>query len=401
MDGMDIEKLKARSEIIRLIRRWFDERGFLEMHTPRLVGLPGQEPHLEPFWTTVVEQSAQCPVPSAQHNGLGTRHSALGTPAALSTPAALITSPEYMLKRLLAAGLDKIYDLGPCFRNNEPWDGSHDPEFLLLEWYRRDAGLEDLMRDTEEMMRFVGAQFIAPNQRMGSSSHLGVMNHAPTLETTFRRLTVESAWREYAGIELAPLLGDRKAMASVCREHNQTANDDETWDDLYYKIFLSLVEPKICGDGCRVPSARCPVPGAQCRVPSAKRYELGTRHSALGTFLYRYPASQAALARLSKDDPRWADRVEVYAGGLELANGYAELADPVEQRKRFEEDRALRRSLEKETWDIDEALLDALPKMGDAAGIAFGVDRFVMLLTGAKSINDVVPSSARERFHAS
>lgn len=332
---MNIEILKVRSEVIKRIRRFFDERGYLEMHTPRLVGLPGQEPHLEPFWTDIKTPSSQ--------EGEG------------GVPAALITSPEYMMKRLLAAGFEKIYDLGPCFRNNEPWDGTHDPEFLLLEWYRKDADLSSLMDECEEMVRFVGAQCIAPT---------GVMNHAPTV---FPRLTVEDAWKEYANIELAPLLDDRDAMAKLCRDRSQTVTETDTWDDLYFKIFLSEIEPKI---------AAHPVP----------------------TFLCRYPASMAALARRSADDPRWADRVELYMGGLELANGFVELADPVEQRKRFEEDRAVRSRLDKRTWDLDEKFLADLPKIGNAVGIAFGIDRFVMLLTGAKSINDVIPSPARERF---
>jgi lysyl-tRNA synthetase class 2 len=220
--------------------------------------------------------------------------------------------------------------------------------------------------------KYVGAQFIAPNKK-NASSDLGVINHAPTwIDQPFRRLTVEDAWREYAGIELAPLLGDREAMANVCREKNQTVTDGDSWDDLYYKIFLSFVEPGICGEFSR------------SDIPA--------------TFLYRYPASQAALARLSKDDARWADRVELYAGNLELANGFAELSDEKIQRERFEEERALRKNIGKPTWNLDERFLTSLPKMGNAAGIAFGVDRFVMVLLGASSINDVIPSSARERF---
>jgi lysyl-tRNA synthetase class 2 len=324
---MDLDKLKARSAVIKLIRRWFDERGFVEMHTPRLVDLPGQEPYLEPFWTEVVEAS-------------GSRH-----------PAALITSPEYMMKRILAEGLDRIYDLGPCFRNSEPWDGTHDPEFLLLEWYRRDAGLEDLMRDTEEMVRWVASKMRNAKCEMPA---------AP-----FRRLTVQEAWREYSNIEIVPLLGDREAMARVCREHGQTVADSDTWDDLFFKIFLTEIEPRL-GE-----------------VP---------------TFLYRYPASMAALARRSADDPRWADRVELYIGDLELANGFAELSDPAEQCRRFKEERTLRESLGKRIWPIDEKFIAALPKMGNAAGIAFGVDRLVMLLTDSASINSILPSSARERF---
>lgn len=324
---MDIQRLRDRSHIVKLVRAWFDDRGFTEMHTPRLVGLPGQEPYLEPFWTEVVEAS-------------GSKH-----------PAALVTSPEYMMKRLLAAGLDRIYDLGPCFRNGEPWDGTHDPEFLLLEWYRRDAGLEELMDDTEDLVMTVAREFRAS---------------PPELARGWRRLTVEQAWKEYAGIDLAPLLGDREAMAETVAARGQTVAANDTWDDLYFKLFLTEIEPHLGKDQ--------------------------------PTFLYRYPASMAALARKSKDDPRFADRVELYVGEYELANGFAELADPVEQRKRFEEERALRASQGKKTWDIDEAFLAALPAMGNAAGIAFGVERLVMLLTGATSINDILPASARERF---
>lgn len=317
---MNIDFLKQRSATIKSIRRFFDERGYTEMHTPRLVGLPGQEPHLEPFWTEVIEAN-------------GASH-----------PAALITSPEYAMKRLLAAGMDRIYDLGPCFRNNEPWDGTHDPEFLMLEWYRKNADLSSLMDETEEMVRFVKTDFPV---------------------TPFRRLTCADAWKQHVGGDLGALIGDRNAMADVARAQGQTVSDTDTWDDLYFKIFLSKVEPNLGEE---------PV------------------------FLHRYPASQAALARRCSDDPRFADRVELYINGLELANGYAELADASEQRQRFEEDIALRKALEKKTWPMDEALLKDLPNMGTAVGIAFGVDRLAMLMAGTKSINDVIPFSARERF---
>jgi elongation factor P--(R)-beta-lysine ligase len=329
---MNLPNLKIRSQVVKLIRQFFDEQDFLEVHTPRLVGVPGQEPYLEPFWTEVFSQSLP--------------------PTAYSLPAALITSPEYMCKRLLAEGVEKLYDLGPCFRNNEPFDGTHDPEFLLLEWYRRDAGLEELMQDTEHLICFVASQISGAAARVG----------APP----FRRLTVEQAWREYLNIELAPLLENREAMARLCLERGQSVTDADSWDDLYFKIFLSEIEPKL---GLEQP-----------------------------TFLYRYPRSMAALACLSKDDPRWAERVELYIGELELANGFAELADEHEQRKRFEEERELRASLGKHTWPLDESFLSSLPRMGNAAGIAFGVDRLVMLLTGASSINEVIPASARERF---
>ena len=318
---MNPDFIRARSKVIKLVRQYFDEQGFLELQTPRLVGLPGQEPYLEPMWTNV------------------TRHATRDT----LHKAALITSPEYAMKRMLAAGFDKIYDLGPCFRNGEPWDGTHDTEFMMCEWYEKGIGLAELMDRTEAMTRFV----------------------VPTLDKPFRRLTVRDAMKQYANVELDPLLGDREAMAAVCREHHQTVNESDTWDDLFFKIFLSEVEAKL-GE-----------------VP---------------TFLTHYPASMAALAQKDPDDTRYALRTELYIGALELANGYVELTDVAEQRKRFEEEQTLRRSLGKDTWPIDERFMEALPKMGEASGIAFGVDRLAMLLTGTTSISDLMPIPVGERF---
>lgn len=332
---MNIDALLFRSCVIKTIRSFFDDRGYSEMHTPRLVGLPGQEPHLEPFWTVV-----NTPNPSQQFSNS----------AIQQFPAALITSPEYAMKRLLASGMDKIYDLGPCFRNNEPWDGTHDPEFLLLEWYRKDADLQSLMNETEEMVRSVIRAI--PDTKY-------------EIPDTFRRMTVVEAWKEYLEVDLIPLLGDRDAIAKLARDLDQTVDEKDSWDDIYFKIFLSKIESKI-GE-----------------VP---------------TFLYRYPASMAALAKKCEDDDRFADRVELYMGGLELANGFVELSDPVEQRKRFLEEQETRRSQGKKTWDIDEKFLADLPNMGPAVGMAFGVDRLVMLMTGSMSINDVIFFSVSERF---
>lgn len=351
-----------RSEIVKLMRQWFDNQGFLEMLTPRLVGLPGQEPYLEPFWTHLRQPTSLKLCGSKGSGGQA------------EVGAALITSPEYSMKRLLAAGFDKIYDLGPCFRNNEPWDGTHDPEFLMIEWYRRDAGLKELMDDTENMMRYVAQQC-----SVVSGQPLATVYPLPS--TSFRRLTVEQAWQEYLGIELAPLLGDRAAMAELASARfGQTVSPDDSWDDLYFKIFLSEIEPRL---------------GWSHGTRDDGTMRRGTTDP---VFLYRYPASMAALARRSFDDPRWAERVELYVGPYELANGFAELCDPVEQRQRFLDDRELRSRQGKKTWALDERFLSDLPAMGNAAGIAFGIERFVMLLTGATSINDILPFPARERF---
>lgn len=323
--------------MVKAIRRFFDERGFTEMITPRLVGFPGQEPYLEPLWTAVQRAPSALPAPAL--------------------PAALITSPEYAMKRLLASGLDCLYDLGPCFRNGEPWDGAHDVEFLLLEWYRRNAGLNEIIKDTEAMVRFVFSS-------VGST-------RCALPSTPFRCVTVKEAMKKYADIDLDDMIDHPERLREKVVERGYTATADDTWDDLFFKIFLSEVEPKI---GWRDPSMREP------------------------TFLTHYPASMAALARRDPEDPRYALRTELYIGDLELANGFAELADPVEQRKRFEEERDVRRRLGKRTWDLDERLLQALPAMGNAAGMAFGVDRLAMLIGGTTLISDMLPIPAQERF---
>lgn len=212
----------------------------------------------------------------------------------------------------------------------------------MIEWYRKGIDIQALMDETEELT-------------------CSILSGLPK----FRRMTVAESMKEYAGVELESMLGNREAMAEACRVHHQTVLETDTWDDLFFKIFLSEVEPRL-GE-----------------VP---------------TFLYSYPASMAALAQKDPTDPRYALRVELYVGNLELANGYVELADPIEQRKRFEEEQALRKSLGKEVWPIDERFMAALPNMGNAAGIAFGVDRLAMLLTGTTSISDLMPIPVGERF---
>lgn len=345
---MNLHFLQARAQIVRLIRRFFDEQGFLEVHTPRLVGLPGQEPYLDPVWTTIVNRESWS--------------------VELQNQASLITSPEYAMKKLLGEWIDKIYDLGPCFRDGEPNDGTHDVEFLLLEWYRRNASIEELMNDAEAMIRSVVSTIPASSIQLPTSS--------------FHHLTIAEAMKKFADVDLEPLLENRDTLANVVRAHGHTVTSSDTWDDLFFKIFLAEVEPKL---------------GWLDSPP----YEGGERGGLVEwqpTFLHHYPACMASLARRDPLDARFALRVELYMGGMELANGFAELSDPVEQRARFEEEIVLRKKLGKKTWPVDERLLAALPNMGDAAGMAFGVDRLVMLLADAKSISDIMPIPMQERF---
>jgi lysyl-tRNA synthetase class 2 len=340
---MQKDFIRLRSEIVKSIRAFFDERGYVEVHTPRMVLLPGQEPYLDPFWTTLHDI----------HGGTHQR--------------ALITSPEYAMKKLLAAGFDKIYDLGPCFRDHEPWDHTHAPEFLMLEWYRKGIGLHELMDETEELVRFVILNVV----KNLSSERSEILRFSQD-DKPFRRITVREAMLQYAGLDIEPLLGNRDAMAEACRSHGHSIDEKDTWDDLFFKIFLTEVEPKLGWDE--------------------------TKTEWQPTFLWNYPVSMAALARRDPADSRYALRAELYIGNLELANGFAELTDPEEQRKRFEEEQEVRRSLGKETWPIDERFMSALPSIGEAAGMAFGVDRLVMLLAGTDSISDIMPIPVRKKF---
>ena len=326
---MKKDLITLRSQTVKKIRQFFDEREYLEVHTPRLLSLPGQEPYLDPLWTIA-------------HR-----------PDGWTGEMALITSPEYTLKKMLGSGFDKIYDLGPCFRDHEPWDGSHDIEFLMLEWYRKHSSLSDLINETEELVRFV-------------------IQDEFTIKP-FGRLTVEEAFRLYAKLELNELIGDDKAMKAKAKELGQTVGTTDTWDDLFHKIFLSLIEHRLGWN------------------------EDKTVYQP--TFLYRYPASQAALAKRDPYDERYALRVELYIGDLELCNGFEELSDPIEQRTRFEEEIALRKTLGKKTWAIDESLLAALPQIGECAGNALGVDRLAMLQAKTPNIGDLMPLPIKKRLH--
>jgi lysyl-tRNA synthetase class 2 len=244
----------------------------------------------------------------------------------------------------------------------------------MIEWYRRNAGLEELFRDTEGMVKTVAKHWFDREGAEHTEKNGSGIQDRTWLDRPFRRLTVAEAMKEYAKIDLDAVLDDKETLTKLVKERGMPVAATDTWDDLFFRIFLVEVEPHLGWSG------------------------KGKGRTILPTFLYNYPASMAALARKNPTDPRYALRTELYFGDLELANGFAELSNPVEQRARFEEEQALRASLGKEIWPIDDRFIECLPQMGDAAGIAFGVDRLVMALTGAKSISDIMPIPIRERF---
>jgi lysyl-tRNA synthetase class 2 len=289
--------LVERAAILRAIREHFDARGFLEVETPLLVPSPGLDLHLDAF----------------EVNSAG-------------APRFLTTSPEYQMKRLLADGYARIYQIGRAFRRGE-FGARHNPEFSILEWYRAHAGIEDVMRDTEQLVAKITRGRVILAER--------------TIDTTppFARFTLVDAFAKYAGI-------DRKETLRI-------ALQDE---DRFYRALVDDVEP------------------ALAKLDHA-------------IFVTEYPTSQASLARKKPTDPEVAERFELYVAGLELCNGFGELVDPVEQRARFEHDQRERRSKNIDVYPIDEKFLDALTRgVPPSGGNALGVDRLVALACGTTEI---------------
>jgi lysyl-tRNA synthetase class 2 len=301
--GRVLDNLRRRAEVLRAVRRWFDARGFLEVETPAAVPSPGLDLHL----------------------------SAAGATGLARAPRWLITSPEYQMKRLLAGGMGRIYQLGRCFRRGERGP-LHEPEFTMLEWYRAFAGSDAIMRDTEALVAAVARAV------HGGATTLPGRGRPVDVRPPWQRLTVAEAFERFAGVALDAVLPD---------------------EERFFRLLVERVEP-----------------------------ELGHPKP---VFLTHWPASMASLARLHPDDPRWADRVEAYVDGLELCNGFGELVDPVEQRARLERDRDARAAGGLDAYPIDERFLAALEEgLPPSGGNALGIDRLVMLVTGARHIEEVV-----------
>jgi elongation factor P--(R)-beta-lysine ligase len=320
--------LRTRARIIATIRDFFARNDFVEVDTPALQKSPGLEPHLQAFATRLV-------LPG-EPEGRGLY---------------LHTSPEFAMKKLLAAGLPRIYQMAHSFRNGEQ-SALHHPEFTMLEWYRAHATYRDLMTDCENLLRAVagGEAF----RWRGQVADAG----AP-----WQYLTVADAFQRFCGIDLLATCPDPhrpslERLALAARGIGIAPHAGDAWEDLFFRIFLAAIEPRL---GIGAP-----------------------------TVLYDYPISMAALARSEPGDPRLAERFELYVCGLELANAFSELTDVAEQRRRFAADQAKHHERYGEAYPIDEDFLAALAEMPESAGIALGLDRLVMLATGAERIEDVL-----------
>ncbi|HEY8292083.1 MAG TPA: EF-P lysine aminoacylase EpmA [Thermomicrobiales bacterium] len=332
-----------RGRVIKAIRAFFDAEDFEAVETPLLVAAPGMEPYLDLFETRLTTARGQ------------------------SARAFLTTSPEYAMKKLLVAGLPRIYQICKSFRNGEEISRGHNPEFTILEWYRAHADYRAIMADCERLLIAIW-DALHPDADPAAEPTLAVGDSAIMLSPPWERLTVREAFARDAHLDL-DAIGDAETMRRVLDARGYQTADETTWEQGYHQIFLNEIEPRLGR----------PAP----------------------TILYDYPASMAALARRKADDPRYAERFELYIAGIELGNAFSELTDADEQQARLEAERAERAALGKTTYAIDTDFLRALRVgMPPSAGIAVGVDRLVMLFAGVESIQETLWFPANELFGA-
>lgn len=301
---MKSDALWLRAQVLKTVRDFFRERGFLEVETPLLIPANAPEEHINPVITTSSWQ--------------------------------LQTSPEICMKRLLSAGHRRLFQISRCWRSDER-GSRHLSEFTMLEWYRAGCDYQSLMADCEELLQSV-VQTCRPDRRCFEHKTVTINPFAP-----WERITVQEAFSRFGDCDVRDCL--KKG--------------------LYEEILTSVIEPALAGFGAPV-------------------------------ILLDYPVELAALARVKPESRNLAERFELYVGGLELANGFSELNDPLEQRRRFEEANAVRSRAGQSVLPLPEPFLAALGSMPDSAGIALGIDRLVMLTAGVASIDDVVAFTPEE-----
>ena len=312
---------------MREIRGFFEGQGFEAVETPILQICPVIDTHIRAFATDM-----------------------RGVDGNIKETVYLHTSPEFDMKKLMVAGCEKIYQICPVFRNAE---GSkrHRCEFTLLEWYRTQADYTDMMSDCEGLLRACA--------KAGEVSHFQYKGQQCDPFQDFERLTVTEAFERYAGIDLISVLDDVEVLRGAVRELGLHIAEDDGWDDLFFRVMDAKIEPNL---GMKVP-----------------------------TFLCDYPIAMASLSRPKADDPRFAERFELYVCGMELGNAFSELRDADEQVRRYHVEMDEKERLYGERYPLDEefieALCDGLPPSG---GIALGVDRLVMLTCGVDDIADVL-----------
>ena len=321
--------LLGRNRITTAVRTWFGARDFVEVETATLQVSPGNETHLHAFATELIG------------------------PGGERRPLYMRTSPEFACKKLLTAGEPRIFEFARAFRNRER-GALHHPEFTMLEWYRANEPYETLMGDC--------AALLAEAARAAGATQFTFRGKTVDPYAAPERLSVAEAFERHAGVDLLATVaggqGDTKALAAAAAKAGVATAADDTWGDIFSRILAERVEP----------------------------------HLGLGraTLLYEYALPLAALARAKPGSDKVAERFELYACGVELANAFGELTDVAEQRRRFEAAMAEKQRIHGERYPVDEDFLAALAAMPQASGIALGFDRLVMLATGASRIEQVL-----------
>ncbi|MCH9765967.1 MAG: EF-P lysine aminoacylase GenX [Alphaproteobacteria bacterium] len=323
--------LLTRARLKAEIRAWYASQDFIEVDTACLQHAPGNETHLHAFATERI------------------------SPDLVRQPLYLHTSPEFAMKKLLAAGENKIFSLGPVFRNRE--HGTlHLNEFSMLEWYRTQADYHTIIDDCTALLQLAAT--------VSGTSLVSYRGRSADLLAQPQHLTVADAFKQHAHIDVFSTISedgystDVKALAAQAEQRGIKTSKDDTWSDVFSKVLIARIEP----------------------------------HLGIGqpTFLTDYPITEAALAHASQTDPRVAERFELYCCGVELANGFGELTDAAEQRQRFETAMDDKQRIYGERYPIDADFLAALEHMPEASGAALGFDRLVMLVTGAERIDQIV-----------
>ncbi len=324
--------LEARFEIIRLIREFFWSENFLEVETPNIVNVPGQEPYLDPMKVEI-------------ENEIGDKH--IGY---------LHTSPEYTLKKMLAAGFENVFSISKCYRNKESFGGLHNPEFTMLEFYRMNVDFYKIMEDIENLLYSLKEKISANHKSKTRLPKTGTVGQVINLKS-FHKIHMRDLWQKYVGVNLDDYLDKESLLNLVNTTYNlQLAPESYSYEDLFYKIFLNKIEPNLIEP----------------------------------TIVHHYPAQMSALSKISQVDPRYAERFEVYINGIEIANAFSELTDQKEQENRLEEEKNLRKNLGKDLYEIDKEFLEAVKNLSNCAGIALGVDRLIMVLLGINNIDDIL-----------
>ena len=330
--------LDVRRAAIKGVRAYFQAEGFLEVETPALQVSPGIERHIQPFATTLREPLADAAVPRYLH-----------------------TSPEFAMKKLMAGGLSKIMQLCPVYRDGERTP-LHHPAFTLLEWYRAHTDYSAIMTDAVKVLQSVAR---AAHRAIETDGLLRRRDQTCDPAREAEHLTVQDAFARYAGIDLLATIDDHTVsmppvgkLAAAAGGQGIAVSPNDTWEDVFFRFMLDRVEPQL---GMGAPTILC-----------------------------EYPACLASLARRKPADQRVAERFELYACGVELANAFSELTDATEQRARFTHDRELHQRLYGSAPPVDEDFLAALEHLPPCAGAALGFDRLVMLAAGASDITEVL-----------